>query len=435
MSRARLCRRTPLAPLPSRALPCCRALSSLADVAASAGSLPSSPRVLYSVDGPIATISLNNPAKRNALDLRGYEEIPAAVEAVTAEEGVRYEAPRPPFCHRLPPDHPILVSHPPSCPRRVVIIRGEGDIAFGAGSDISEFQERRSGDSTARYNDAEAAASAALQGIPHPTIAMIHVRAGLPPAFPLCPCCRACWALRQGPLWSALCPRRGPLCPPALLADNLVTAGLVACAGPVHRRRAEHRPLRRHPLRCRHRHLLRAPGQARHRLPALHDGHTREHAPAACSQPSSSPRCCCSEHDRLRTMFLLLVFVEQCFCSPWAAVPNQLSPTVAPGRVLIAMALCRRWMRWGRRGRRSSSTRRGWCGRRRPGRSGSSRPWCVGLQLSRDAVAFGALGGLGLLAGVVISACPRPPSDSHLPVHLLDLVADWCWLVRCPRQR
>ena len=55
-----------------------------ASVAASAGSLPSSPRVLYSVDGPIATISLNNPAKRNALDLRGYEEIPAAVEAVTA---------------------------------------------------------------------------------------------------------------------------------------------------------------------------------------------------------------------------------------------------------------------------------------------------------------------------------------------------------------
>ena len=113
MSRARLCRRTPLAPLPSsrpsRApLPCCRALSSLADVAASAGSLPSSPRVLYSVDGPIATISLNNPAKRNALDLRGYEEIPAAVEAVTAEEGVRYGSPPPPF---LPP-----LSHPTTRP-------------------------------------------------------------------------------------------------------------------------------------------------------------------------------------------------------------------------------------------------------------------------------------------------------------------------------
>ena len=113
MSRARLCRRTPLAPLrssrPSRApLPCCRALSSLADVAASAGSLPSSPRVLYSVDGPIATISLNNPAKRNALDLRGYEEIPAAVEAVTAEDGVRYEAPRPPSCPPTRPPNPRL---------------------------------------------------------------------------------------------------------------------------------------------------------------------------------------------------------------------------------------------------------------------------------------------------------------------------------------
>ena len=107
MSRARLCRRTPLVPLPSsrpsRALPCCRALASLADVAASAGSLPSSPRVLYSVDGPIATISLNNPAKRNALDLRGYEEIPAAVEAVAAEEGVRYGSPPPPFLP--PPSH------------------------------------------------------------------------------------------------------------------------------------------------------------------------------------------------------------------------------------------------------------------------------------------------------------------------------------------
>ena len=140
--------------------------------------------MLYSVDGPIATISLNNPAKRNALDLRGYEEIPAAVEAVTAEEGVRYEAPRPPLSH---PTTQSLALTRRACARRVVIIRGEGDIAFGAGSDISEFQERRSGDSTARYNDAEAAASAALQGIPHPTIAMIHVRAGLPPACLLCP--------------------------------------------------------------------------------------------------------------------------------------------------------------------------------------------------------------------------------------------------------
>jgi enoyl-CoA hydratase/carnithine racemase len=56
-----------------------------------------------------------------------------------------------------------------------------GVIAFGAGSDISEFQELRSGASTARYSDAEAAASAALQGIPQPTIALIRVRASCRP--------------------------------------------------------------------------------------------------------------------------------------------------------------------------------------------------------------------------------------------------------------
>ena len=94
--------------------------SSLAKMAASVAGTSSGagitaiPRVLTVVEGPVATITLCNPAKRNALDLRGYEELPAAVSDIASQQNVR-----------------------------VVVVRGDGEHAFGAGSDISEFAELR----------------------------------------------------------------------------------------------------------------------------------------------------------------------------------------------------------------------------------------------------------------------------------------------------
>jgi hypothetical protein len=127
-----------------------RQLASLASVAAGADwGGPAKPRIVYAVEGSVATIYLNNPAKHNALDLRGYLELPAVAQAVSEHSGVR-----------------------------VVVLRGEGKTAqglpmsFGAGSDIAEFPELRMGDAAIeKYNAAEAEAAEALRSIPHPTIA------------------------------------------------------------------------------------------------------------------------------------------------------------------------------------------------------------------------------------------------------------------------
>ena len=127
-----------------------RQLASLASVAAGADwGGPAKPRIVYAIEGSVATIYLNNPAKHNALDLRGYLELPAVARAVSEHSGVR-----------------------------VVVLRGEGKTAqglpmsFGAGSDIAEFPELRMGDAAIeKYNAAEAEAAEALRSIPHPTIA------------------------------------------------------------------------------------------------------------------------------------------------------------------------------------------------------------------------------------------------------------------------
>lgn len=58
---------------------------------------------------------------------------------------------------------------------RVTILRGTGNAAFGAGSDINEFPELRTGAAAAAaYSDVEAAASRALLSIRHPLLACIH---------------------------------------------------------------------------------------------------------------------------------------------------------------------------------------------------------------------------------------------------------------------
>ena len=101
--------------------------------------------VRTSIDGAIGTLTLDNPARRNAMDLAMYAAVPAAVETLLAHDALR-----------------------------VVVLRGAGDQAFGAGSDISEFRARRTGDDAAAYNATEAAAAEAVESIPVPVIAAIH---------------------------------------------------------------------------------------------------------------------------------------------------------------------------------------------------------------------------------------------------------------------
>lgn len=57
---------------------------------------------------------------------------------------------------------------------RVVVLRGEGDKAFSAGADISEFESQRTGDNAKAYDKLNHDAFTALVETAKPVIAMVH---------------------------------------------------------------------------------------------------------------------------------------------------------------------------------------------------------------------------------------------------------------------
>jgi enoyl-CoA hydratase/carnithine racemase len=97
------------------------------------------------VENRVATLRLRNPARRNAISAAMWEQIRAFADAVS--------------------DRPDV---------RVVLIRGDGDLAFSAGADIAGFEEARSGASNARgYDDLVEYTCRAVEAIAQPTIAML----------------------------------------------------------------------------------------------------------------------------------------------------------------------------------------------------------------------------------------------------------------------
>ncbi len=102
--------------------------------------------VLLEHDGHIATVTLNRPAKRNALNLAGWNALGAVFAAVSDDDAVR-----------------------------CVVVRGAGTEAFAAGADISAFPEERGDTATAvGYGEAEMSGIRAVANCRHPTVAMIH---------------------------------------------------------------------------------------------------------------------------------------------------------------------------------------------------------------------------------------------------------------------
>lgn len=95
--------------------------------------------------GAIGTLVIDNPTRRNAMTADMYSSVPAATAELLADPDIR-----------------------------VVVLRGAGDQAFGAGSDISEFPTRRLGDQAESYDNAEHEAWEALAAVPVPVIAAIH---------------------------------------------------------------------------------------------------------------------------------------------------------------------------------------------------------------------------------------------------------------------
>lgn len=93
----------------------------------------------------VGTLIISNPDRRNAMTAAMYAAVPDACATLTAEPDLR-----------------------------AVIVRGARDEAFSAGSDVSEFRERRMGREATSYDRAEHQAWEALAGVPVPTIAVIH---------------------------------------------------------------------------------------------------------------------------------------------------------------------------------------------------------------------------------------------------------------------
>ena len=102
--------------------------------------------IIVTRDGPIATVTLNNPAKRNALTKAAWVRLAEIMGDFSAEEGLR-----------------------------CVIIRGAGNEAFAAGADISEFPSERANAVQAKsYGEAVSDAIHAILECRHPTVAMIQ---------------------------------------------------------------------------------------------------------------------------------------------------------------------------------------------------------------------------------------------------------------------
>lgn len=101
--------------------------------------------VTYFIEGHVATITLSNPDRYNAMSLAMWNGLGDALEALRADTDVR-----------------------------VVVLRGDGERAFVSGADISEFDAQRSSDTgVATYEAAVARAQGALEQYPRPVIAAI----------------------------------------------------------------------------------------------------------------------------------------------------------------------------------------------------------------------------------------------------------------------
>ncbi len=109
--------------------------------------LPSpTPKLSLSLDDGIATLAIDNPARRNALDLEMWRAIPAITAMLAADERVR-----------------------------ALVVRGAGEGTFASGADIAEFETVRADSAGGRaYEAANEEAFHALARVPQPTIAMIR---------------------------------------------------------------------------------------------------------------------------------------------------------------------------------------------------------------------------------------------------------------------
>jgi len=103
--------------------------------------------ILTKRDGAIATVTLSNPGKLNALTVAMWQELARAMRRLSADEELR-----------------------------CVVLRGAGDEAFAAGADIAEFAWARDNAEQGKVYHRQYVHGAlmAVSECRHPTVAMIH---------------------------------------------------------------------------------------------------------------------------------------------------------------------------------------------------------------------------------------------------------------------
>ena len=102
-------------------------------------------RIRVEREGRLGWIVFDQPERRNAISSAMWQAIPDAARELDEDPEIR-----------------------------VVLLRGEGDVAFVSGADISEFGERRTGGAAAAYDEQNAQAFVALASVHKPVIAMVH---------------------------------------------------------------------------------------------------------------------------------------------------------------------------------------------------------------------------------------------------------------------
>lgn len=101
--------------------------------------------IVINRDGQIATVTINNPRRRNALTKAAWKLLTVTMQDLSSDDDLR-----------------------------CIVLRGAGSEAFSAGADISEFSQLRSNAAQAEiYGVAVDGAIQAMFDCRHPTIAMI----------------------------------------------------------------------------------------------------------------------------------------------------------------------------------------------------------------------------------------------------------------------
>ena len=100
----------------------------------------------FSRDGEIATLTLNNPGKLNAINLVMWNQLAENMAKISVDRNIR-----------------------------CVVLRGSGADAFAAGGDLEEFVTGRTTlDQALHYHGQVARALRAIDDCPHPSVALIQ---------------------------------------------------------------------------------------------------------------------------------------------------------------------------------------------------------------------------------------------------------------------